>query len=213
MLRLTTFGGVGIRGADTGVANTGELPVSRRALALLVLVAASHATGISRDKVLALLWAESDDEHARNALRQTLHTLRRELHAPELLLAGDSLRLNPQVIATDIGEFDAARTAGRREEAINLYAGPFLDGFHVGGAPEFERWGEESREARRAQIAGLLEGLAREAAGEGRTAAAAAWWRRLAAMEPFNSGYALALMEALVAAGDRAGSLRARPGA
>ncbi|HEX2219363.1 MAG TPA: hypothetical protein VHG35_11215 [Gemmatimonadales bacterium] len=60
MLRLTTFGGVGIRTEGTDGAPSAELAVSRRALALLVLVAAAPRTGISRDKVVALLWPESD---------------------------------------------------------------------------------------------------------------------------------------------------------
>lgn len=208
MLRLVTFGGVGIRGEGTEGTPAAEPAVSRRALALLVVVADAHATGISRDKVLALLWPESDEERARNALRQSLHTLRRELHAPDLLLGGDALRLNPVVITSDLREFDEARAAGRREDAVARYAGPFLDGFHVAGAPEFERWVEETRTARGRATATLLEALAREAGGQGGPSAAVGWWRRLAGLEPLNSAVALALVEALAAAGDRAGALR-----
>ncbi len=208
MLRLTTFGGVGIRGEGTEGTPATEPAVSRRALALLVLVAAAGSTGISRDKVLALLWPESDEERARNALRQSLHTLRHELHAPDLLLGGDRLRLNPAVITTDLREFDDARAAGRREDAVARYAGPFLDGFHVAGAPQFERWVEETRSARSREVATLLEALAREAGRRDDLASAVGWWRRLATLEPLNSAVALALMEALAAAGDRAGALR-----
>ncbi len=208
MLRLTTFGGVGIRGEGTEGTPAAEPAVSRRALALLILVAAAHGTGISRDKVLALLWAESDEERARNALRQSLHTLKRELHAPDLLLAGDQLRLNPAVITSDLRELDEARAAGRREDAVALYAGPFLDGFHVAAAPEFERWVEETRSARAREVTILLEALAREAGRQGEPATAVGWWRRLAGLEPLNTAVALALMEALAAAGDRAGALR-----
>ncbi len=86
--------------------------------------------------------------------------------------------------------------------------GPFLDGFHVGGAPEFERWVEEIRSARGRGVAALLEALAREAARRDDLASAVGWWRRLATLEPLNSAVALALMEALAAAGDRAGALR-----
>jgi serine/threonine-protein kinase len=207
MLRLTTFGGLAIRGEGTEVGSAADPAVSRRALALLVLVAA-HGTGLSREKALALLWSESDEERARNALRQSLHTLRRELRAPDYLLAGDPLRLNPAVITSDLREFEEARSAGRREEAVSRYAGPFLDGFHVGAAPEFERWVEETRAVLAREVAELLEGLAREAGRRAEPAAAAGWWRRLASLEPLNSAVALALMESLAAAGDRAGALR-----
>jgi serine/threonine-protein kinase len=208
MLRLITFGGVAIRGEGAQTAPGVEPSVSRRALALLVLVAAAQDTGISRDKVLALLWPDSDEERARNALRQSLHTLRRELSSADLLLGGDQLRVNPEVISSDLREFHEARTAGRREDAVSRYAGPFLDGFHVGGAAEFERWVEESRAGYAREVSALIEALARGASSEDDRAGAVKWWRRLAALEPVNSPVALALMEALAAAGDRAGALR-----
>jgi DNA-binding SARP family transcriptional activator len=208
MLRLTTFGGVGIRAGGADGTPATELAVSRRALALLVLVAAAPRTGISRDKVVALLWPESDEEHGRNALRQSLHTLRRELRAPEVLQGSDVLRLDPAALASDLREFETARTAGRPEDAAGLYAGPFLDGFHVGGSPEFERWVEETRAAYKREFADLVQGLAREAGRKGDQAGAVRWWRRLAVEDPLDSAVALGLMEALAAAGDRAGALR-----
>jgi DNA-binding SARP family transcriptional activator len=208
MLRLTTFGGLGIRAEEAPGAPGGELAVSRRALALLVLVAAAPGTGISRDKVMAVLWPESDEEHGRNVLRQTLHTLRRELRTPEVLRGADVLRLDPTAIGSDLRDFETARAAGRAEEAVGLYTGPFLDGFHVGGAPEFERWVEETRAACKREFAGLVAGLARGAGRAGDPASAVKWWRRLAEEDPLDSAVALALMEALAAAGDRAGALR-----
>ena len=208
MLQLTTFGGVAIRGEGAETARAAEPAVSRRALALLVLVAAAQDTGISREKVLALLRPDSDEERARNALRQSLHTLRRELGSADLLLGGDQLRVNPEVISSDLREFHEARTSGRREDAVARYTGPFLDGFHVGGAAEFERWVEETRSGYAREVATLIEALARGAGTGGDRAGAVKWWRRLAALEPLNSAVALALMEALAAAGDRAGALR-----
>lgn len=208
MLRLTTFGGVGVREQGTGDAPETGLSVSRRPLALLVLVATSPGAAISRDKAMALLWSESDDVHARNALRQTLHTLKRELGDRQVILSGETLRLNPAVITSDVAELEALRAAGRLDKAAELYRGPFLDGFHAGGAPEFERWMEETRGVFGSEIARILESLARDAAARGEAAAAATWWRRLVALDPFNSGYALALMQALVQVGDRVGALR-----
>lgn len=208
MLRLTTFGGVGIRAGEADGTPAAELAVSRRALALLVLVAAAPNTGISRDKVVALLWPESDEEHGRNALRQSLHTLRRELRAPEVLQGTDVLRLDPAAMTSDLREFETARATGRPEDAAGLYAGPFLDGFHVGGSSEFERWVEESRAAYKREFADLVKGLAHEADRKGDPAAAVRWWRRLAVEDPLDSAVALGLMEALAAAGDRAGALR-----
>jgi DNA-binding SARP family transcriptional activator len=207
MLRLITFGGVGIRETVGDPGRPGEPAVSRRALALLVAVAAAHRTGVSRDKALALLWPESDEDHGRNALRQSLHTLRREL-GPSALLSGDSLRLNPEVITSDLKEFDEARAAGRLEEAAAAYGGPFLDGFHVPGVPDFERWVDENRASYAREAAVVLENLARRAGQANEHAAAVQWWQRRCALDPFNSAAAAGLMEAMAAAGDRAGAIR-----
>ncbi|MBA3522056.1 MAG: protein kinase [Gemmatimonadales bacterium] len=209
MLRLTTFGGVGIRSDGLPEAGAAALPaVPRRALAFLALLAASHGVGLSRDKVIALLWPESDDEHARGTLRQTLHTLRRDLRAPDILLGADSLRLNPEIITSDIREFDSALAAGDLERAAACYAGPFLDGFHIAGAAEFERWVEGQRSEYAGQASATIESLARDAGRRGDGERAVQWWRRLAALDPLNSRVALELMQALAAAGNPAGALQ-----
>src|SRR5207253_2818255 len=97
----------------------------------------------------------------------------------------------------------------RRDDAAaaELYAGPFLDGFYLSGAEEFERWLDAERARLRQRAAAALERLATAAAGD--HSDAAAWWRRLAALDPLNSRVALGLMKALAAAGDRAGALQA----
>ncbi|MFN2564352.1 MAG: winged helix-turn-helix domain-containing protein, partial [Gemmatimonadaceae bacterium] len=82
-MRLRTFGGISVDGAPQAL---GGAATQRRPLALLALLAAAGDRGISRERLLALLWPESNTEQARNALRQTLYALRRDLGAPELLL-------------------------------------------------------------------------------------------------------------------------------
>jgi DNA-binding SARP family transcriptional activator len=66
------FGGVAVERSGVPVAETAEV---HKALALLVLVAASRDRGISRDQLAAYLWPESQSENARAALSQTLYTL------------------------------------------------------------------------------------------------------------------------------------------
>jgi hypothetical protein len=91
---------------------------------------------------------------------------------------------------------------------VALYSGPFLDGFYVSDAPEFERW----TEAERARLARLyvraLEDLARDAASRHDVRGVAEWWRRAATADPVDSRLALNYMKALVAVGDRAAALR-----
>jgi DNA-binding SARP family transcriptional activator len=210
MLWLTTFGGVALRRdcPDDRGGTAGEQQPAKRGLALLVLLAAAPDAGISRDSLLTYLWPESDEERARSALRQTLFSLRRELGAPELVVGGVGLRLNPADLTSDVRAFELARASGDLERAVRLYAGPFLDGFHLRGTPEFERWVERQRVEYAARTAGALETLARRAGQQGDAGTAATWWRRLSVSDPLNTRFVLELMAAEAAAGNAGGAIR-----
>jgi serine/threonine-protein kinase len=204
MFRLKTLGGVLVEGPDgplTGAAT------QRRRLAVLSILAASGG-GISRDRLVALLWPESDDERARHALSQLLYGLRRELGGDAVTGSATSLRLNGEVLTSDIGDFNEAGQRGDLERVAGLYAGPFLDGFYLSGCPEFERWVEDERTRAAERARSAIETLAERAAGSGDTAGAVNWWRRLAALERFDSRIAIALMKALAASGDRGAAIR-----
>ena len=97
-------------------------------------------------------------------------------------------------------------TTPRQRSAV--YHGPFLSGFHLSDADEFEPWaeGERSRLARRYGQA--LELVAERKMRDGGPLQAVEWWARLAGEDPYNSRIALRYMQALEAAGDRAGALR-----
>lgn len=180
----------------------------RRRLALLAVIAGAGDRGISRDKLLAYLWPEGDPEKARRVLAQALYALRRDLGSDELFLGSTELRLNPEVLPSDYAEFKAAIAAQRLETAVGLYGGPLLDGFYLNDAPEFERWVDTERAALAADYAHALESLAERAREQGDTRASVGWWRKLAAVDPLNNRVSLRLMQALAAAGDRAGALQ-----
>jgi DNA-binding SARP family transcriptional activator len=209
MLRLTTLGGVSLQAVSESGGPAEERAVPRRGLALLVLLAAGPPAGLSRDLITTYLWPDSAGERARNALRQTLFTLRRELAVPDLLVgAGPTLGLNPAGLTSDVRELERARAAGDSERVARIYAGPFLDGFQLADAPGFWRWADERRSEYAAWASVALESLARGAAARGDLAAAAEWWRRLALSDPLNTRFVLELMAAQVAAGNPAVALR-----
>jgi len=205
VLQLRTFGGLSIE--VNGAPATGAA-VQRKTLALLALLAAAGKNGLSRDKLTAYLWPESDAEHGRSLLKQACYALRRDLHEPELLLGATELRLNPAAITSDIQCFEAALERGDAAQAVALHAGPFLDGFYLSDSIEFERWVEAERERLRQCVGEALETLATKAAAQGDQQATVNWWRWRAALEPLNSRVAVELMTALAAAGDRAGALQ-----
>ena len=205
MLRLNTFGGLVLQ--QDGQLHTG--PASqRRRLALLAVVAASGRRGTSREKLVSLLWPDSDAEAGRHSLYQALHAIRRSLGRDEVFLGSTTLQLNPELITCDVAEFEEAVEQGAHERAGRLYKGPFLDGFRLEGAVEFDEWQDAERVKHAREFAGALESLAAAAAARQDHAAAARWWRRLAAAEPVSTRAALGLIETLVASGDRVGALQ-----
>ncbi len=205
MLRLHTFGGCRV---ERDGARLDALSGQRKALGLLAVLAAASPRGVSRDTLLAYLWPESDDEHARTSLKQLVHALRQQLRAPELLLTAGELRLNPEVVSSDVAAFRESLGRGDHGGAVELYEGPFLDGFYLRGADDFERWTSTERGRLAHDHARALEALADRAAEEGDARTAVAWWRRLASAEPLSARVATGLMRALYAAGDRSAALQ-----
>jgi DNA-binding SARP family transcriptional activator/TolB-like protein/tetratricopeptide (TPR) repeat protein len=203
-LRLKTFGGLALL-ADSKM--RGGAAAQRRPLAVLALLATARE-GMSRDKIAGILWPESDRERSRNALRQTLHILRRDLEAPDVIVGTSDLRLNDLLLGSDVREFDDAIARKDLGCAIAQYSGPFGDGFYVDGAPEFERWLDEERARRRRQFAEIVEASARASAQLGELEQTVSLWRLLAAQEPLNSRVAVRLMHAVADAGDIPGALQ-----
>jgi DNA-binding SARP family transcriptional activator len=202
-LYLRTFGGLGIE------AEAGEGPapsLGPRRLALLAVVAASGPRGITRERILGILWPEKDEEQARHTLSQTLYLLRRDTGSA-WITGGAQLRLDAS-IRSDVVEFNAALGGDRLEHAAALYRGPFLDGFYLTGAPQFEEWVEQTRARFQVAVVRALETLGGRALEAGSFQEAAAWWQHLTELDPFNATYAVGRVRALVAAGDRAGALR-----
>ena len=98
MYRLRLLGGLELEGPSGPL--SGRV-VQRRQLALLALLAASLGGGLSRDKLLGYLWPESNEERARHRLSDTLHVIRKALGEGAVLVSGELLRLNPELVWTD----------------------------------------------------------------------------------------------------------------
>ena len=208
MLRLRTLGGLALSHDEEPLAGAALQP---RRLAVLAVLAAAGDRGVSRDRLLALLWPERDSASGRQALSQALYALRRDTGVEQLVLGGgtEQLRLNPDAVSADVVDFEAALARGARDAAATHYAGPFLDGIHLSGDDgTFERWVDDQRVHLASRAERTLETLAAEAQAAGDHAAAAEWWRRLTMLDPLRTRAAAGLIQALAASGDRGGALR-----
>jgi len=206
VIRIHALGGLTVRG-DDGKAVAGSATQPRR-LAILALLARAGERGVSRERILSLLWPDADDERGPRALAQALYALRKDLGAGDIIVGAKELRFDPALVSSDADEFAAAVSRSDDARAVALYQGPFLDGFHLPGADEFSRWVERERAALVHDHLRSLEALARAALAQSRAPEAVSWWRRIAALDPLNARFTIGLMEALVASGDRAGAIK-----
>jgi TolB-like protein/DNA-binding SARP family transcriptional activator/Tfp pilus assembly protein PilF len=205
MLSLNLLGGLQALLAEQPLAGRAA---HRKRLALLALLASAPSRTMSRDKLSALLWSEYDTERSRHQVATALYDLRKAAGEELILSSGEDLRLSAASVSCDVWNFEMLLAAGEREQAVQCYAGPLLDGFFLPDAAEFERWIEGER-GRLAQLyAGALEDLAWEAEATNDSVAAARWWRQLAVHDPYSSRVALGLMRALAAAGDAAAAIQ-----
>src|SRR5688500_4138012 len=137
MIRLRTLGALDLRDSE-GQQLRGVLAQPKRIALLAYLTLATPRGPQRRDTLVALFWPDHDEEHARNALNQAVHFLRRSL-GPDALVNrnGDELGLDRGQLWCDAVAFDEALDAGRLNEAVDLYRGELFEGFHVVAAPEF----------------------------------------------------------------------------
>ena len=209
MIELRTLGALELTSADSNAVSS--VLAQPRRIALLCYLALALPRGFHRrDTLFALFWPEDDADQARHALRQSLYFLRRALGPQTIVSRGDDeLALAPEQVRCDVWDFDAAIDQGRPADALPHYRGELLAGFHISGAPEFERWldDERGRVRQRAVEAGWALAAAREREGETTGAVEAA--RRAASLAPTDEMALRRLMLLLERLGDRAGAVRA----
>lgn len=201
--RLLTLGAATVVGSDGQ-----SQALQPRRLALLAVLARAGERGVSRERLVQLFWPDEEDEKARRALAQALYALRRDLGDEGAVVGTQQVRLDGTLLPSDVALFAAHVKSGHLEEAAALYRGPFLQGFHLLAVPAFERWADEERTVLAREHARVVERLATAASRDGRFVDAAGYWRILAATDPLDARVTVSLMEALEAAGDRAGALK-----
>ena len=107
----------------------------RKPLDLLKILCAFGAHAVNQDRVTDALWPVAEGDAADQALRTTLHRLRKLLkHEEAVRLEDRHLSLDPRWLWADCLAFDRAahhpQLTGEAtlRAALNRYRGPFLDG-------------------------------------------------------------------------------------
>jgi DNA-binding SARP family transcriptional activator len=207
VLQLRLFGGAElVNGSEASVERVVAQP-KRFALLIYLTIALPRSVLHRRERLLPLFWLERDELAAQRSLRQALHHLDRHLPRGVLRRRGRSeIGVDPVRLDCDVISFEALLDRGREEEALRLYRGELLPGFHLDGCPEFVHWLEAERERlrRRAIRAALV--LARRDGAMGGATKATQWLRRAAEIAPLEEDVLRESMRILAEYGDRTGA-------
>ena len=207
MLELRLLGVPTLAGIPHG-AGQSLLAQPKRFALLTYLSLPAPGSPHRRDQLLAMFWSELDQAHARTALRKILYHLRQALGGNGIIAAdGDEvIALDPGAWC-DVAAFRVAAGGGDWREALRLYQGDFLTGFHLPGVPDFEDWLVQQR----ADLRRLATDAAWVGAGEevsaGRITEAVNEIRRAVRLNPGDETTVRRAIEALDRLGDRAAAL------
>ena len=204
-LLVRLFGSPRIEGPNGALAGPAT---QRHRLALLAVLSMAPRGLLPRDRLLGLLWPETEMANARQLLNAAVHALRKSLGDNVLLTEGEALRLDASALRIDVLEFEQALKRGDAERAVELHTGPFLDGLALPDAVELEQWQERERDRLERLYHEALERRADEVVATGNLTEGVRLWRQRVAATPTDSRVVVKLMRILAQAGDRAGALQ-----
>lgn len=199
-LRIRTFGGLRTYLGQTQVTGFG----ARSSEALLAYLVRSGQP-VAREVLAELLWPEHDPERAQTNLRTALHRLRRLL-GPYVVADRWNVGLVEDTWS-DASEFETDLKQGHLTEALDLYAGDFLAGFHLVGSTDFEEWltGERERLRQRALVA--CQEVLDQAVSVDDLDGVLAWSTRLVGIDPLHEAGHRGLITAKARLGRRGAAL------
>ena len=199
---------------------------SGKVRALLAFLAVEMARPHSRETLAGLLWPNVPDGCAHHSLNQALSNLRSTIHdhettPPFLIVASQSVQFNRNSNHwVDVGELgrlvrcsggETGRLVGGEEDrlghAVDMYRGPFLEGFSLADSPAFEEWVMLHRERLHRLTLETMHQLAETHAMRGEVEQALHYaWRQLE-LDPWLEEAHLQVMRCLALAGRRSEAL------
>jgi serine/threonine-protein kinase len=202
------FGGIELRGIAGDVAHA--ILAQPKAVALLAYLALSPDGRFQRrDLLAALFWPELDQTHARGALRKLVFVARSALGADSIVSRGDEeLALADGALSCDVREFTVCADASHLANALDLYRGELMPGFHIAGCAELDAWLDDQRAAARERAAAAAWALAHRLESDEKYTEAGRWARRAVRYTGDDERILRRAVQMLDRLGDRAGALR-----
>ncbi|MFQ5889478.1 MAG: BTAD domain-containing putative transcriptional regulator [Gemmatimonadota bacterium] len=209
MLELRTLGAIDLRAHDGR--DVRSILKGPKRLALLAYLALRMSHGFQRrDAIVGLLWPELNQERARHALRNTLHSLRSALADGAVVNRGDEeVGIARGRLWCDAVAFEEALERGDGFRAAELYRGELLPAFFLADAPDFERWLEAERRRLRARAVDAAWSAARACEAADDVSDAKRYGRRAVGLDPADEVSVRRLIALLDRLGDRLGAVHA----
>ena len=192
----------------------GEVSITRRQPRALLYRLGAAAGPLAREQLAFLLWPDLSTATARRNLVVALNQLRSALPSGVIITTGDTVSLDWGLVWCDAREFGQfSGTSGtvdliHLERTVALYRGPFVEGFVLPDAPEFDAWLTAERAAWERRYLQALAALVEHATSEGRYRIAIDAARRYLLTDPFAEALHRCLIGLLAAVDDRTAALR-----
>ena len=175
----------------------------------------------TRDKLAGLFWGDTPERQARGSLRNTLYTLRRAFDSLDPIIADNQtvrfdtsinywldVEVFERIIAEEVEAPAATRRLDRLQEAVSLYRGEFLEGFHVPDSYEFDDWVFFERDRLGRLYVTALQALSVGYEERGDYRNAIRYTRAMLGYDPLQESVHRRLMRLYHESGDRAAALR-----
>ena len=197
---------------------------NRKVMALLTYVAITGQEH-RRDRLVDLLWPESDQSRGRNDLRQTLFLLKKTLGDDCLKSDGETIRLVPNAdLWVDVKQFHnlllQCRGHGHSisevcpsclkplREAVELYKDDFLTGFSLQDSVNFDDWQFSQAQSLRSEMTDGLGSLVSCLSEQGEYEKAVEYSQRWLKLDRADEEGHRRLMELYARTGRRTAALR-----
>ena len=179
MLEISTFGGLSIK-----VKGKPDSKLATLEAEALLVYRASTGMPVPLQALAELLWPDRSPELALSNVRGALASLHRLLGTP-IPISGDAAYIGKGVsVWLDLHQLERELDAGQTEEAVALYAGAFLEGFELRGAPAFNAWVAEERQRLHSTVVDAAQTLVAQQLAGGDLRGAIASATRLLDLEP-----------------------------
>lgn len=182
---------------------------TRKAIALLALVSMAEQP-LSRERLAAMLWPDSDSDRARGALRRTVSVTAAGV-GRALVVNRATVGLDTDQVHVDAAEFRRLLGAGdvdSLERACELYRGDFLTGFAVRDSPDFDDWQSSTAEDLRQRLSMALGELVAARLDTGDLDRALELAHRWVGLDVLHEPAQQATIRLLAMTGQRAAALR-----